>query len=63
MKIAILSLALAAPALAFVPTMPAAKTQTRMQMSQAPMPGLASTPGQQTIEMWLMDNADPKLGK
>lgn len=63
MKIAILSLALAAPALAFVPTMPAAKTETRMMMSQAPLPGLSSSPGQQTIEMWLMDNADPKLAK
>lgn len=72
MKGAIL-LALVAPTLAFVPVkpvVPMAKVQSRsraqtiMQMDpQAVMPGLASTPGQPTIESWLMDNADRKLCK
>ncbi len=67
-----LLLALVAPTLAFVPVnkpvMPMAKVHSRktaMQMSDsmAPLPGLASTPGQPTVEMWLMDNADKKLCK
>lgn len=71
MKGAIL-LALVAPTLAFVPVkpvVPMAKTQSRsraqtiMQMDPSVMPGLASTPGQPTVESWLMDNADKKLCK
>jgi len=39
------------------------KGQTIMQMDPSVMPGLASTPGQPTVESWLMDNADKKLCK
>ena len=70
MKGAIL-LALVAPTLAFVPVKPVVpmakvhsrKGQTIMQMDPSVMPGLASTPGQPTVESWLMDNADKKLCK
>lgn len=70
MKGAIL-LAFVAPTLAFVPVkpvVPMAKVQSRkgqtiMQMDPSVMPGLASTPGQPTVESWLMDNADKKLCK
>ncbi len=58
MKGALILSLLAAPALAFVPKAALPKS-TRLQSS--PLPGLASAPGQQTVELWLMDNADPKL--
>ncbi|TFJ86549.1 hypothetical protein NSK_002206 [Nannochloropsis salina CCMP1776] len=64
-----LLLALVAPTMAFIPMKPVVpmaqaqarvKGQTRMQ---ADMPGLASAPGQPTIESWLLDNSEKKLSK
>jgi hypothetical protein len=62
MKGALILSLLAAPALAFVPQarMPATARKSTPLMS-SPLPGLASSPGQQTVELWLMDNADKKL--
>lgn len=62
MKGALILSLLAAPAVAFVPS--AAPTARKsMTLMSAPLPGLASTPGQPTVEGWLADNADPKLCK
>lgn len=64
-----LLLALVVPTMAFIPMKPVVpmaqaqarvKGQTRMQ---ADMPGLASAPGQPTIESWLLDNSEKKLCK
>lgn len=60
MKGALILSLLAAPALAFVPHAPPTARKSVSVMS-TPLPGLASSPGQPTVESWLLDNADPKL--